>query len=112
MRALACASSRSRSSSPADVHEAELGIARGADVRAGFFGDALDVAQRKQTAQAVFVVDDEQFVDAEVFVEKLVGGGDGIFAEFLFLERVDLGAWGHGFGNFFGAVAFLDDTAR
>ena len=72
--------------------EAEMRIAGGFELRIAFLCDALDVAQRDQPAQMIFVVHDEQFMNAEMFGEKCIGAGDGIFAEFFLIDGLDLGA--------------------
>ena len=63
--------------------ETEVGIAGRADVGAGFFGDALDVAQREQATQAVLGVDDEELVLADVFGEQAIGFGNRVFPQIL-----------------------------
>jgi hypothetical protein len=58
--------------------EAELGVARGFAAGLGLAGDALDVGDGDQAAEAILVVDDEHLVDADILREKLVGGLDRV----------------------------------
>ena len=89
-RAPTWARMRSRSSSPVEFRVAETAApqrSRNWASRAGLSGacfflhDALDIAEGEEAAETVVVVHDEEFVDADVFVERIVGGGDGIVAE-------------------------------
>jgi hypothetical protein len=66
--------------------EAELGVAGGFAAGLGLAGDALDVGDGDQAAEAVLVVDDEHLVDADVLREKLVGGLDGVGGHLLFRD--------------------------
>ncbi len=91
--------------------EAELGVAAGLE-RGGFFlGDALDVAEGEEAAEAVFVVDDQELVDAEVLVEELVGPGDRIGLEFALGDGLDIGAGHHGLADLAGGVPGADYVA-
>jgi hypothetical protein len=100
---------RGRNRRAADEMKAR--VARRLELRAAFLRDALDVAHREQAAQVVLVVHHEQFVNAQMFGEKFVGAGDGILAEFLLGDGVDLGAGREGVGNFALGVARLDHVA-
>ena len=81
------------------THEAEVAVAGGLDQLMRFFADALDIAQSEEASEAIVVIDDEQFVNAEVLGEKIVGGLDRVLAHFLLGQRVDLLARRHGFGD-------------
>ena len=59
----------------------------------------------------VLVVHHEQFVDAEMFGEEFVGPGDGVLAQFLLGDGVDLRARCEGFGDLAFGVARLDHVA-
>ena len=59
----------------------------------------------------VVVVHDEQFVNAKMFVEKFVGARDGVLAEFLLGDGVNLCAGREGVGDLAFGVARLDDVA-
>ena len=111
---------RSRSSSPKALRVAETAAPqtrRKCASRAGLncalrsCGDALDVAHREQPVQLVLVIHHQQLVDAGVFGEKLVGAGDGILAQFLLADGVDLGARRQRLGDLAFGVARLDDVA-
>ena len=93
------------------AHEAELRIARGFELRLALLLDALDVVHREQAAQIVVVIHHEQFVDAGALGKKLVGAGDGILAEFLLVDGVNLFARRHGLGNLALGVTRFDDVA-
>ena len=82
-----------------------------ADVGAGLFGDALDVAQGEKASQLVLGVDHEELVLADVVGELAVGGGDGILAEILLADGEDLVARDHDRGDLALAVALLDGAA-
>ena len=79
--------------------EPELGVARRLELRAALLRDALDVAHREQAVQMVVVVHHEQLVDAGMLGEKFVGARDGILAQFLLVDGLDLGARRHGLGR-------------
>ena len=78
----------------------KLRIARRLELRVAFLRDALHVAHREQPVQMILVIHDEQFVDARMFGEKFVGAGDGVLAEFLFVDRLNLRAGRKRFGDF------------
>ena len=61
--------------------------------------------------QLVLVIHDQQLVDAGMLGEKFVGPGDGVAAEFLLLDGVNLRAGGHRLGDFALGVTLLDDVA-
>jgi hypothetical protein len=92
------------------ANQAEMRVARGLELRRAFLRDAFDVAQRDEAVQFVLVVHDEQLVDAEMLGEKFVGARNGVLAEFLLVDGVDLRARRERLGNFFG-VTRLDDVA-
>ena len=93
------------------AEQAKMRVARGLELRGFLLRDALDVAHREKPVQAVFVIDHEQFVDADVLGEKLVGARDRVLAEFAFVDRLHLGARRHRFGDFARGVARLDHVA-
>jgi len=94
------------------TNEMKPRVARRFELRAAFLRDALDVAHREQAAQVVLVIHNEQFVNAKMFVEKFVGARDGVLAEFLLGDGLNLGAGREGVGNFAFGVARLDDVAE
>jgi hypothetical protein len=59
----------------------------------------------------VFVIDDEQLVNAEMLSEKFIRAGDWIFTEFLFVDCLDLRARLKRVGDFLFGVARFDDVA-
>jgi hypothetical protein len=91
--------------------EAEVRVARRLELRLALLRDALHVAHRDEAVQMVLVVHHEQLVDAEMFGEKFVGAGDGVLAQFLFGDGVDLRARRERLGNFAFGVTRLDDVA-
>ena len=93
------------------TNEMKARVARRFELRVALLRDALDVAHREQAAQIVLVIHDEQFVNAKMFVEKFVGARDGVLAEFLLGDGVNLGAGREGVGDFALGVARLDDVA-
>ena len=92
--------------------QAEMRVARRLELRVPLLRDALHVAHREQPVQPVLVVHHQQLVDAGVVGEELVGLGDGVAAQFLLVERVDLAARRQRLGNLAFGVALLDDMAR
>ena len=62
-------------------------------------------------AQSVLVVDHQHFVDADVFGEELVGRGDGVAAEFLLVDGMDLARGVSASATLALGVALLDDVA-
>ena len=100
---------RSRSSSPKALRvaetaapqiEAEMRVARRLELRVALLRDALDVAHRDQAVQMVLVVHHQQLVDAEMFGEKFVRAGDGVLAQFLLADGMDLRARRERLGDF------------
>ena len=91
--------------------EAEMRVARRLELGVALLRDALHVAHGEQAAQMVLVVHHQQLVDAGVLGEKLVGARDGILAEFLLVDRVDLGARRQRLGDLAFGVTRLDDVA-
>ena len=91
--------------------QAELGVAGGFELGIPLLGDALDVAHGEKPAQMVLLVHDEQLVYARMVGEEFVRPGDGIAAEFLLINGMDLGARGEGVGDFAFGVAWFDDVA-
>ena len=92
--------------------QTELGVTRGFELGLPLLGDLLHIAHGDEAVEAVFVVDDEQFVYAYMLGEELVGQGDRVVAEFLSSHGVDLGAGGHCLGDRLGGVAGLDHVPR
>ena len=90
----------------------EMRVARRLELRVPLLRDALHVAHREQPVQPVLVVHHQQLVDARVVGEELVRLGDGIAAQLLLVERVDLAARGERLGHLAFGVALLDDMAR
>ena len=76
--------------------KAEERVAGGLELGARFLSDAFDIAESEEAVQTVIIVDDEEFVDAGVASEELVGDGDGIRVEFLLADGVYLVAGNHG----------------
>ena len=87
-------------------------VARRPELREFLGGDALDVAQGEQAAKLVAVVHYEQFIDAGVVGEKLVGDGDRVGAELAFADGLHLVARDECAGDLLGGVARLEDVAR
>ena len=86
-------------------------VARRPELREFLGGDALDVAQGEQAAKLVAVVHYEQFIDAGVVGEKLVGDGDRVGAELAFADGLHLVARDECAGDLLGGVARLEDVA-
>jgi hypothetical protein len=58
----------------------------------------------------IVLIHDEKFVDAGAFGEKFVSARDGVFAEFLLADGLNLGARRHRFGDFALGVTRLHDV--
>jgi len=57
---------------------AEVAIAGGFELGVLFLGDPFDVTESEEAVQVILGIDDQEFMDAGVFGEEVVGGGDGI----------------------------------
>ncbi|MFM1941824.1 MAG: hypothetical protein RI897_806 [Verrucomicrobiota bacterium] len=91
--------------------EAVLGIAGGFKLGVPFEGDAFDVTEGEEAMEVVLGIDDEEFMDAGVFGEEGIGGGDGVGAEVVDEDCMDLGSGGEGFDGFPFGVAGFDHVA-
>src|SRR5690606_22724891 len=92
-------------------HETEGGVAGGFAAGLGLGEDAVNVREGGEAAKVVVVIDNEHFVDAHVFGEKVVGGLDGVGVEFALVEGADFAARDHGLGDGAGLVAFAHGAA-
>ena len=90
--------------------EAEVGVASGFELSVALVHDPFDVTDGEEAAEAVGVIDDEEFMDADVFRKEAIGASDGMITEFAFVNTVDLIARGHGFGDRDGGVSWADDV--
>lgn len=84
-------------------------------IAAGFEGgelfgeDAFDVAQCEESAESIFVVDDEEFGDTDVVIEEFVCGSDGIGFDVFLVDGEEVFAGDHDGFDGFVSVAFSDD---
>ena len=79
------------------------------ELRDAFLHDALNIGQREQAAQPVVIVHHEQLVDAGVFREELVRGGNRVAAKLLLVDGLDLAARRQHLDGFAFCVTRLDD---
>ena len=93
---------------PAD--QPELGVACGLELRLALLRDALHIAHRDQPVQMIVVVHDEEFVDAEMFCEKLIRPRNRIFTEFFSGDGLNLFTRRQRLNDFLGGVTRLDDV--
>jgi len=93
------------------AEQPEVIVARRPELREFLGGDALDVAQGEQAVEFVVIVHHQQFVDAGVVGEKLVGDGDWVGAELAFTDGLHLLARDECAGDLLGGVARLEDVA-
>ena len=79
--------------------QAEEFVARRLNGLLGLGFDALDIAEGKEAAKAILVINDKELMDAEVLGKEIVGGLDGILGDFFLVEGINLIAGGHGLGD-------------
>lgn len=79
--------------------QAEEFVARRFNGLLGLGFDALDIAEGKEAAKAILVINDKELMDAEVLGKEIVGGLDGILGDFFLVEGINLIAGGHGLGD-------------
>ncbi len=92
--------------------EAVLAVSGGFELGVAFEGDTFDIAEGEEALEAVLVIDDEEFMDAGMFREEGIGGGDGVGPEFFGGDGMDLSSGGEGFDGFPFGVAGFNDVAR
>ena len=95
---------------PAD--QPVMRVARRLELRFPLLRDPFHVAHRDQPLQPVLIVHHQQLVNARMRREELVRLGDGIAAQFLFIQRMDLAARRERLGHLACGVALLDHMAR
>ena len=79
-----CAIGKPRWADCRTADEAEFGVPRWFCLEGTLLRNPFDIAQGEETFQVIVLVDNEQFVDADIVGEKPVGPCNGIAAEFVF----------------------------
>ena len=76
-----------------------------------FVGDPFDVAGGEKAAEAVVIVDHQEFVDADVFGEEPVSALDRVGGDLAFVDGVDGFAGRHGSRHGDASVSWADDLS-